>query len=1365
MVLLHNQNLPSRKRPPNSNPNTFISPLIQPPKIPKSSSPVNINENVETENLNPIDKMTSVLAEAGCTLINPLGPPCLPSDTNKLRHHLHRLFSSDSSLKSDFLSGFSSYVNSSPENLRRVLLPSHPDSCGSTRSHSLVRVLLLVPSIQLDLQNMLLETLPEYFDTDPGSGFGSSTSLPLHEDVARLILNQFRWLEFLVDSETFTDKLLQVLCICPLHLKKEIIGSLPEIIGDQNNKIVVDSLERMLQEDHSIIVPILDSFSNLNLDDQLQEKILCQEILKELKCVEKARDHKVIDIWFLMLIYMNSETMQKSVEKVFKKKIIEGHIQDVMFDQCICGNKELVQDYFSSFLSLSAYLLACKEQKPRDFGIRIYKCLFEEFADTYSRQEILGALVTHVGSGISFEVSSALEVMVLLASKYSHELIPLSSHISGILDYLEGFSVECLHKVYEVFCLLALSARSTAEPFESSIANELLMIVRKQMVGFAKPKPEQVNNPDMKYKKIGIIGTLKIVSYLGDASNTSRTSSCQKSNYEEAMELLKTSMDFCKQLPLPLILLYDELVAMLDCKTLHPTIMEWIGNHVGEFESKFLSDLEGGVLPAKGSYCGLEGELWMNLDGDISPICLNILLLVSSSCWSASSLQILPANFLLLSVIERLTNQGSLGGIDALLGCPLHLPSSKIFCESAWKTLSGNQKQVIILSLYYAANWMRELLNVFCTQVTGRFECISQATKDEIVVKLFKRLRNLVYLESLLNKSLKDCPLSLPELFPHVDPLSSSPSNEPSYMEHTGKKRWNLKSNEDSSQNRKKENRKNSNKSNSDNSGKYKQPTILDVLRKAGAVPSQEVPNEDLSCTSSKCSIPMMAVHNSSKSSEPENVEVSEVAKILDGQRYKFRPLSIECFSILAFSKNLDSCCADPAAELPLHLYLLRDLHKKLDYFSPPSKQSSARFLGAPPGFNRVPVIEFLSKIRSLFPTLKKHLDCAVCILQGAETCEEHWKVQSTLAGNPDIANIVLSKSSVSSFVFKEILYCLSKILNVPDIQMDKSILSDILQAFQPIKIPDCLFSVIQVIPSGSTDYLYCGAYIFLEGLLDIAISFSFTLAAEVLLALESVLSSFRKFIDKPLDGNGNSQGILPTLRNRLGTSAQKLLQHNNNLENDWKGKGEIIQKTLHIYLENCECTSDLLDEFACSILPKVSSCGETLADDCHGFPTLCSATFVVCYSSPKKLDSMELRESDSMVQHEENLGILNKLVKQVVLSEKPRAGFQVETIVETLLKKLVQCVNVVVSLINACRTNPKVNVRAMAVKYGGKFVDSFLKGNRASKGHKNHTNPVLRSKGSGCLFGMAVSLFEGIQLGSNWIQPAHFATSRLAPF
>lgn len=46
--------------------------------------------------------------------------------------------------------------------------------------------------------------------------------------------------------------------------------------------------------------------------------------------------------------------------------------------------------------------------------------------------QILGALITHVGSGISFEVHSALETLAALASKCAWELIPLSSYINGI---------------------------------------------------------------------------------------------------------------------------------------------------------------------------------------------------------------------------------------------------------------------------------------------------------------------------------------------------------------------------------------------------------------------------------------------------------------------------------------------------------------------------------------------------------------------------------------------------------------------------------------------------------------------------------------------------------------------------------------------------------------------------------------------------------------------------------------------------------------------------------------------------------------------------------------------------------------------
>lgn len=52
------------------------------------------------------------------------------------------------------------------------------------------------------------------------------------------------------------------------------------------------------------------------------------------------------------------------------------------------------------------------------------------FGNGYCKK-VLGALVTHVGSGISHEVNTALETMVLLATKNPEDLIQLSSHITG----------------------------------------------------------------------------------------------------------------------------------------------------------------------------------------------------------------------------------------------------------------------------------------------------------------------------------------------------------------------------------------------------------------------------------------------------------------------------------------------------------------------------------------------------------------------------------------------------------------------------------------------------------------------------------------------------------------------------------------------------------------------------------------------------------------------------------------------------------------------------------------------------------------------------------------------------------------------
>ena len=52
------------------------------------------------------------------------------------------------------------------------------------------------------------------------------------------------------------------------------------------------------------------------------------------------------------------------------------------------------------------------------------------------RVQVLGSLVTLVGSGVSYVVSSALATLGFLTSKYAQELIPLSPHISGTIFVL-----------------------------------------------------------------------------------------------------------------------------------------------------------------------------------------------------------------------------------------------------------------------------------------------------------------------------------------------------------------------------------------------------------------------------------------------------------------------------------------------------------------------------------------------------------------------------------------------------------------------------------------------------------------------------------------------------------------------------------------------------------------------------------------------------------------------------------------------------------------------------------------------------------------------------------------------------------------
>nr|XP_051216209.1 uncharacterized protein LOC127333811 isoform X2 [Lolium perenne] len=1321
MVFLQRSN--PRKRPP---------PAPTPPEPPPSAS---ASASAPAPNLSAVDAAAALLAEAGCTLLVPPHlPPSLPSPPAFVARLTRDLAAGPAAAR--LLAGLAAFADS-PTRLRQLLLPSSPGS-----PTSLARALLSVPALQPGLLGLLLDKLPEHFDDDALDG------APLQEDVGRLIIKQFRWLDLLVDADAFVAKLVEVLSVAPPRLKKEIIGSIPEIVGDRSHPAVVSALENLLQEDSQVVVAVLDTLSDLNLNAHLQEQavtvaiscirtihadqmphllrflllaatpvnagriisqireqlkfvgvvdpraarskklkgkasatstdgailhalrsglrfknMLCEAFLKELKSVDHPKDHKVIDVWLIMLIYANGGALQKSAEKILKSKILQGYIRETLFNQCIRGNTELVK--------------------------------------------LIGSLITHIGSGVSYEVSSALDIMISLTSNHSEELIPIASHITGILDYLESFHEDNLRKVYEIFCNLALAAGFNSGSGGSSIANELLMVVRKQ-----------VSNPDMKYKRMGIIGALRIVSAIADANPAVNYSSSQQPNGEEALGLLKMAVNSCKFVTMPLILLYDELAALFESTVLHSAITEWVGEHVAEFDTLFLADLDDGQLSEKYLCESIEGELWMNLDGNISPICVNILPLVSTSPQkSQACLQILASQFLLLTTIERKGSEGSLGGINALLGCPLHLPSAKILDESRWASLSELEKKTVCHSLYFAINWIRELLNAFSTQVAARVDNVSQRVRDETAVKLLKRLRNLILLESLLNTILKIYPLSLPELRylgEYAGSASTSKFNHGRKMEE--------ESMEGPSSNKRKKSRKDkaaSDKLNSDE--KLKQSTILDAFKRAGVIITQET-NKASSQPFPSRMMSKDAENEANNSGELGHVDLIAAPVQLDMQRFKFRTLNVSCLSLINYSEAQDSTYSYHESELPLYLYLLRDLHNKLDHLNPQSKPffstSQAKSTSA---HCQKSIGKLLSKIQPLFSSLRKHLDEAILMIKDrSDSCPDNWSSSSDSAGNPHIPYVMVSKSSIATSVFKEVLGCYRKLLGISDLlnQANMSVLKELLQTFQPSEnFDDDLSEFCPPLVPSNVDYLYIGAYKMFEAIMDPVCLFSHILASDVLITMQSILNSIVALLEKSVESNGKnmhvgcSKEIIPFLRKHLALSAHKLLTSDfpsEERENGSQSKGDLIPRILQIYLRNSESTSNPLHDLSLVLTQVPSSkTKSTTQEMSHGFPTLCSSTLHSWYR----------------VLHEENTGNFNKMIKQAL---KTRS--QSVVAVENVLDEISKSVTVFVSLIFMCKKHEKVAMHGMAVKYGGRFIDAFLKAfNFLETQFGQHGDPIVQ--------------------------------------
>ncbi|XP_007888485.1 Fanconi anemia group D2 protein isoform X2 [Callorhinchus milii] len=180
----------------------------------------------------------------------------------------------------EFISGLESHIEDR-DKFRNCLLAcglsqmGESSNAGTSYQESLIKLLLGIEVLQPPVMNTLFEKIPEFiYDNAPEDGI----------NMPRLIINQFKWLDRIVDSKEMTSKIMQLISVAPLEIQRDIITSLPEILEDAQHNEIGKELNLLLQQNTQLTVPILDALSSLNLRTELLAEVR-QSVMSTLSAV------------------------------------------------------------------------------------------------------------------------------------------------------------------------------------------------------------------------------------------------------------------------------------------------------------------------------------------------------------------------------------------------------------------------------------------------------------------------------------------------------------------------------------------------------------------------------------------------------------------------------------------------------------------------------------------------------------------------------------------------------------------------------------------------------------------------------------------------------------------------------------------------------------------------------------------------------------------------------------------------------------------------------------------------------------------------------------------------------------------------
>ena len=838
----------------------------------------------------PRDVFARVLAEAGIMVGADAGSVpalALGADARSARRRVQSALCLDAALAEKFMQGLTEYVDVGESALRAALRPlSVHDGIsrgggeggrgaafgGVSRRDSLLRCLLCVAALQKQVAQLLIEKIPEHLDDGDAAG-GVEGSIP------RMILMCFRWLEVSNESEAITSLLLDVLADAGEHpeLVREIVAVLPEVTTDADNVKVYARLKEAVDDDASLLAPVLDVLSNMQLEEEdmagavkefqgrldsaragdlpMLLRFLMQNVTVDgadglaaavrsklrfsvegaptaaapdrkgkrkaadesgstealvldalaqalrfrphvsgafLKAIKSGRasvpsaattggseqdgdeeedqgaggaqmgdasasgprGHVVIDIWILLVLIASGGASAKAAHDALRRDVARGARPLELVDAAVLKRRAALASYFQALLAAAGDLCRGGDLIASRLGGRMYADAFRAFADSYSRPEVLGRIVSHAGSGETTEARAALGALLELATSDPSHLLAHASFVESVLDYLDAFGEQEVDMVYCTFARLSAYARRSDAAGQGADAEadaELMIVLRKQL-----------SHSEPRYQRMGVIGVTAVVTRLAEVPSGDDREGEAPPAVECATNLLEFAAEQSKRTPKIRAFLCERLADAVRCEgeSMHANVLKWIEeNLMGTFETVYLGDLESDqpmnthmqpLLRVPWS----DHALWLRLDGSDAPIYVDLMpqgLSAEDRQLNLHGGTMLPmaASFRLMASHAAASASGALDGIDAVLGAPLLMPSAPTISDAACGSATPADAATVACSLAWAKAWMRELVAAFSPYAL-ELDRRDASTQNTVSAKVICRCLGILQIESIM---------------------------------------------------------------------------------------------------------------------------------------------------------------------------------------------------------------------------------------------------------------------------------------------------------------------------------------------------------------------------------------------------------------------------------------------------------------------------------------------------------------------------------------------------------------------------------------------------------------------------------------